>query len=53
MQNKTILITGGTGGIGKQTAIALAKMGAQVFVTGRKILWERAATLVDQAQLRD
>jgi len=29
------LITGGTGGIGKQTALALAKMGAQVIVTGR------------------
>jgi len=35
MQNKTILITGGTGGIGKQTALALAKLGAQVMVTGR------------------
>lgn len=35
MQNKTILITGGTGGIGKQTALTLAKMGAHVIVTGR------------------
>lgn len=35
MHDKTILITGGTGGIGKQTALALAKMGAQVIVTGR------------------
>jgi len=35
VQNKTILITGGTGGIGKQTALALAKLGAQVIVTGR------------------
>jgi NAD(P)-dependent dehydrogenase (short-subunit alcohol dehydrogenase family) len=35
MQNKTVLITGGTGGIGKQTALALAKLGAQVIVTGR------------------
>lgn len=32
---KTILITGGTGGIGKQTAIALAKLGNTVVVTGR------------------
>lgn len=35
MLDKTILVTGGTGGIGKQTAISLAKMGAQVIVTGR------------------
>jgi NAD(P)-dependent dehydrogenase (short-subunit alcohol dehydrogenase family) len=35
MQNKIILITGGTGGIGQQTALALAKMGAHVIVTGR------------------
>jgi len=35
VQNKTILITGGTGGIGKQTALALAKLGALVIVTGR------------------
>jgi NAD(P)-dependent dehydrogenase (short-subunit alcohol dehydrogenase family) len=35
MKNKTILITGGTGGIGKQTAIGLAKLGAHVIVTGR------------------
>jgi NAD(P)-dependent dehydrogenase (short-subunit alcohol dehydrogenase family) len=35
MQNKNVLITGGTGGIGKQTALALAKMGARVIVTGR------------------
>jgi NAD(P)-dependent dehydrogenase (short-subunit alcohol dehydrogenase family) len=35
MQNKTILITGAIGGIGKQTALASAKLGAQVIVTGR------------------
>lgn len=34
MKNKIILITGGTGGIGKQTALALAMMGAQVVITG-------------------
>ncbi|MBV5331089.1 SDR family NAD(P)-dependent oxidoreductase, partial [bacterium] len=35
MKNKIILITGATSGIGFQTALALAKMGAQVIITGR------------------
>lgn len=35
MQGKTVLITGGTSGIGQQTAIALARKGAHVIVTGR------------------
>ena len=35
MQGKTVLISGGTGGIGKQTALALATQGAHVIVTGR------------------
>ena len=33
--SKTIVITGGTGGIGQHTAIGLAKTGARVVVTGR------------------
>lgn len=33
--NRTIVITGGTGGIGRQTAIALARQGHRVVVTGR------------------
>ena len=35
MRNKIVLITGATSGIGFQTALALAKMGAQIIVTGR------------------
>ncbi|MCX6060616.1 MAG: SDR family NAD(P)-dependent oxidoreductase [Chloroflexi bacterium] len=35
MKNKIVLITGGTGGIGKQTALTLAKMGARIIITGR------------------
>lgn len=35
MRNKTVLITGGTSGIGMHTAIGLAALGAHVIVTGR------------------
>lgn len=41
---KTIVITGGTGGIGQHTAIGLAKTGARVVVTGRSA--ERGAAAV-------
>ena len=36
MQGRTVLITGGTGGIGYQTARVLARQGAQVLITGLK-----------------
>jgi NADP-dependent 3-hydroxy acid dehydrogenase YdfG len=36
MQNKVVVITGGTSGIGKALAIAYLKAGAQVAVCGRK-----------------
>lgn len=35
MKNKIVLITGATSGIGKQTAITLAKMGTTIAITGR------------------
>jgi retinol dehydrogenase 14 len=35
MADRTVLVTGGTGGIGKATALRLATMGAHLAITGR------------------
>ena len=35
MGDKTVLVTGGSGGIGRATALGLARMGAHLAITGR------------------
>ena len=35
MKNKNIIITGGNAGIGLATAVALAKMGANIYIVSR------------------
>ena len=45
MAGKTALVTGGTGGIGRATAVGLARLGARVGITGRdRARTQRAAT---------
>jgi NAD(P)-dependent dehydrogenase (short-subunit alcohol dehydrogenase family) len=48
MHGKTVLVTGGTGGIGKETARELAKRGATVVIIGRDA--ERGKTAVYELQ---
>ncbi len=45
MAGKTVLITGGTGGIGRAAAIGLASMGARVGITGRDRARAEAASV--------
>jgi retinol dehydrogenase 14 len=48
MDGKVVLITGGTSGIGKATAVALAAMGADVVITGRN--QERGKQVVEEVR---
>jgi NAD(P)-dependent dehydrogenase (short-subunit alcohol dehydrogenase family) len=50
MSGKTVLITGGNAGIGRETAVALASMGAQVTITSRDA--ERGTVAVDDIRAR-
>jgi retinol dehydrogenase 14 len=43
MAGKTVLVTGATGGIGKATAIGLARLGARVGIAGRDMARAEAA----------
>lgn len=46
LQGKICLITGGTNGLGKSTALALAKMSATVVIVGRNVL--KTAQVVEE-----
>lgn len=48
LNGKTILITGGSSGLGKESARALASHGAKVIITARNL--KKAASVVDQIQ---
>src|ERR1700733_3977108 len=49
-ENKVVLVTGGTSGIGRATAIAFAREGAKVVVSGRrKAEGAETVTLVEKA----
>jgi retinol dehydrogenase-12 len=50
MDGKLVLITGGTAGIGKQSAIALLQMGAQVVIVGRNP--EKTKAVVEELKTR-
>ena len=47
LENKVALVTGGTSGIGKAAALALARAGASVVVSGRREEEGRAVELAE------
>jgi NAD(P)-dependent dehydrogenase (short-subunit alcohol dehydrogenase family) len=49
--NKVVLVTGGTSGIGKATAIAFAQAGAKVVLTGRRT--KEGEQVVDEIKRRE
>ena len=49
MRGKTVVITGGTSGIGEVAAVALAKMGARIILVAR----DKARGEATLARLRD
>lgn len=53
MSGKTVVVTGGTGGIGKATAIGLAQLGARVAITGRDSARTKEAAADISAQSGD
>lgn len=50
MKNKTVMITGATAGIGKQTALKIAGMGADVVIVGRDEAKARAVVSAVQEE---
>ena len=50
MDGKTVLITGGTAGIGKETALGLLRLGAHVVIVGRNP--EKTRAVVDELKTK-
>ena len=49
MENRTVLVTGATDGIGKETALQLARMGANVLIHGRNE--DKGAKVLEELKL--
>ncbi|MFD8277412.1 SDR family NAD(P)-dependent oxidoreductase [Streptomyces flaveolus] len=51
MEGKTVLVTGSTGGIGKETARQLAALGASVILVGRDKTSSHLVSLCDASSV--